>query len=144
MTDGFSLDGIEEALDGLDDIEDGIDKAAAAALWQGAQEVHRDAATITPVQFGHLKDSYVVDKPKIRGNRLRVLVGYSANYALWVHERTELNHKVGDAKFLTRAIDQQMGDFANKLAKRTAKNIKAKKFILPGRDAGPDYDGGVS
>ena len=35
------------------------------------------------------------------GSKMRLVVGYSAPYALYVHENLEMHHQVGKAKFLT-------------------------------------------
>jgi hypothetical protein len=130
-------------MDQIEDIGEALENAAAGALWQNAQDVQRVASTKIPVKTGHLRRSYVVDVPRIRPGAISVVVGYGAHYALWVHERTELTHTNGQAKFLTVAIDEEAGDFAEKLAKRTAALAKKGGGLIPQRDSGPDYNGSV-
>lgn len=42
-----------------------------------------------------------------------VIVGYTANYAIYVHENLEAKHTVGQAKFLEEPARRLRGDMAN-------------------------------
>ena len=48
----------------------------------------------------------------------RVQVGYSKNYAIWVHELTHLNHKVGQAKFLEQPMRQYHREILDIVARK--------------------------
>lgn len=68
---------------------------------------------LTPHESGHLRESCYTDV-KIKGSFLGLtsakvvgIIGYTADYAVYVHERTELHHEPPtQAKFLETAIKQ--------------------------------------
>lgn len=53
-----------------------------------------------PVDTGRLRASAIVTPVQKEGNEYYCEVGYGTEYAIYVHERTELKHKVGKAKYL--------------------------------------------
>lgn len=66
-----------------------------------------------------------------------VRVGYTAAYAIYVHERTELYHKVGQAKFLEQPMRTEAAEMARIVAvtmERTkdikASHIEAAKHLV--------------
>lgn len=62
-------------------------------------------ADYVPVAIGTLQGSGFVELPKITGTRVTVAMGYGGAaklYALKVHERTDIPHKHGQAKFLEK------------------------------------------
>ena len=92
-------------------------QAAAVALNEVAEVTMTDAKERTPVQYGRLKASgNVATYATTRSLRARLVFG--TEYCVWVHERLELRHKVGEAKFLERAM--------SKTALTFAADIKAK------------------
>lgn len=101
--------------------------ALTAALYQEGQQIARDSRDRTPIDTGLLRDTIYVRRPRI-GNP-DVEIGYGAFYAVFVHERTELRHKVGSAKFLQRAINRAMRGYVRRITARTSKNIKSKSGI---------------
>lgn len=60
---------------------------------------------MTPVDTGNLRAGTYTELLEISGN-VGVEIGYTANYAVFVHERTELHHNFGQAKFLEEALKQ--------------------------------------
>jgi hypothetical protein len=48
-------------------------------------------------------------------NQLILVVGYSQHYALEVHERTDIRHRVGQAKYLEQAARSSEKDVVNML-----------------------------
>jgi hypothetical protein len=137
----MKIEGLKDLEKALGDMEENHPKAFAAALWQNAQELQRWSVQRTPKKTGFLRQSYVVDKPDISGNKVTVLVGYSARYALWVHEISK-NYSKGDWKFLERAIDEASSGWEERLAKRTQKLIERGTFTVPDADTGKDFDRG--
>lgn len=138
----FDLKGEKRARKRLKKISGKFPKQVGAAMWQTAQDIHRVAAPRTPVDTGHLRRSYVVDKPRIKGGEITVLIGYSAHYALWVHERTEMSFRVGGAKFLSSAVDEAAKTFAQKVAKRADRLIEKGDDSVPNADSGKDFSRG--
>ncbi len=46
-----------------------------------------------------------------------VVVGHGANYALFVHENLQASHKVGEAKFLERSVQENQASVVGELKK---------------------------
>lgn len=66
--------------------------------------LQRESQKVVPVDTGNLKNS-AGTKPVGFGWHTDVIVYYTAAYAVYVHERTELTHKKGKmAKFLERPM----------------------------------------
>lgn len=80
-------------------VRDIHEKAVHDALMELAFEVLKEAKKRTPVDTGFLRDSGTVE---VEGDKIKVV--FKAKYALPVHERTEVSHAVGEAKFLENAF----------------------------------------
>jgi hypothetical protein len=52
--------------------------------------------------------------------------GPSAPYAVYVHERTELWHKIGEAKFMERTLKESAPHWMNRIASRVNLNRMVK------------------
>lgn len=91
-------------------------------------EIMRDALQPTfdksqvyvPHQTGALKNSGYLEIVEFRGNP-KVEIGYgrggSPDYAVYVHEMVEIPHRAPtQAKFLERAVNEDMQDIADRLA----------------------------
>ncbi len=57
---------------------------------------------------------------KVKNPNVRLVVGYEAEYAVWVHERLDVYHENGQAKFL----EQPARQFAAALGKYVAKRMR--------------------
>lgn len=83
----------------------GIKKRTRAGIRIACLLIRRRAQQKTPVDTGNLKNTaftHVVDSRKGPIGT----TGYTAAYAPWVHERMEIPHDTGEAKFLQRAIEE--------------------------------------
>jgi hypothetical protein len=81
--------------------------AAVVAIEQFANHVLGEAQALAPVDTGFLKASgYVapVGDPGEGGGPLSFTIGFNAHYALIVHERLDVHHPQGQAKFLETAM----------------------------------------
>lgn len=77
------------------------------AMVLAAEQIIGDAAELCPVKTGTLKASGTVDDSHVGkgdGDLGFVRFGFNTAYAAAVHERTELRHEQGQAKFLEAAI----------------------------------------
>ncbi len=88
------------------------------ALTEFGGEVQRYSVTLTPVDTGDLRGSSYTGEPESNNNSgLKVEVGYERDvlpenaYSVYVHERTELHHDVGQAKFLETALQTKEPEF---------------------------------
>jgi hypothetical protein len=94
--------------------------AIAQAMYLGGLDIVEIAIPLTPVEFGNLRREFHVAEPAdILSNGLVMKIWNSQNYAVYVHERLELKHKEGQAKFLEAAIIEARGWWKDRLLKRT-------------------------
>lgn len=78
----------------------------------------------TPVEFGPLRASLTL---VVRNDNRKIVIefgagGPSAPYALYVHERTELFHKIGEAKFIERPLKEIAPHWNARIARRISLN----------------------
>lgn len=104
--------------------------AAMRALKEEADAIMEESRNQVPVDTGTLKESAYVEEPQVAGNEIVVNFGYggpndkvnpksgkpASEYAIYVHERTDLKHPTGKAKFLEdplnnalRGMDERIG-----------------------------------
>lgn len=106
----------------------GYVRAMGAAVYQQGLRVDVSSVLRTPVDTGRLRASHYVGPPT--GRNLEVEVGNGTDYAVFVHERTELNHAAGTgAKFLKKAIDEVRRGYARKLLELAQANFEAKRGV---------------
>ena len=81
-------------------------RAYRAALGKILLNVERESIKRTPIDTGNLRRSAAGNATVYSANKkgAKGTVYYTANYAVYVHERTELRHTVGEAKYLQNAI----------------------------------------
>lgn len=91
------------------------------ALLEEAHVERAESMRRTPVEFGPLRASHEVLKPKVNGRDISVSIvvgGPSAPYAWYVHENLEAFHKVGQAKFLESTVLESRDHFPARVARR--------------------------
>lgn len=74
-----------------------------AGLRQEGEKAMTEAKQETPVDTGVLRASGIVDGPHNDGGSVWLELGFggaASSYALIVHERTDVHHPVGKAKYL--------------------------------------------
>ncbi len=95
--------------------------AIAQGLYEQAETIMTKAKALTPVDTGNLRASGHVLPPHLEGSQLVVTLGFggpAASYAVWVHERLNVHHPVGQAKFLETAVLEAMRTLKSELARR--------------------------
>lgn len=96
-----------------------------AAIYEEGLALMAVSQPKVPVDTGRLRGSAYVTPPiEQQNNSPLVEVGYGTDYAIWVHERTELNHTTGEAKFLEKAVNERSGGYTQRIANRTQRNIE--------------------
>lgn len=95
-----------------------------AAMYQEGLALQAEAQRRTPVEYGTLRASAFTT---IAPSKTKVEVGFGADYAYWVHERTELRHVVGEAKFLINAFHARASGYLERLAGRVRRLVKARR-----------------
>lgn len=96
----MALKGMEEVLDSLNRELAKVENLSVRGLYKAGLQVQSLSQSRTPVRFGFLKGSAFTRKE----GGLRVSVGYTAAYALHVHENLEARHTNGQSKFLESAL----------------------------------------
>lgn len=94
---------------------------AGRALYQEALVIQRESMKRTPVDTGALRASHETKQPDTTGGEVSVRIvvgGPAAPYALFVHERLDVHHPVGQAKFLESAVLEAARDLPSRLAAR--------------------------
>jgi hypothetical protein len=96
----------------------GLAKAGAAQRAAALHAVDRfgehligDAQQLTPVKTGALQASGTTTTAQIDGETITKLMGFNTDYAAAVHERLDLNHAVGQPKFLETAMRENAPKF---------------------------------
>ncbi len=105
--------------------------AARTFLYSAGNEIMEESRKRAPVDSGDLRRSAYVTIPKTTGDKTEFEFGYggaAAAYAIPQHERTELSHRQGEAKFLDNAVSSEMAG-ARRIALR-----KAKRAFVSGKD----------
>lgn len=101
-----------------------------AALSELGEDIMAESKSkYVPVATGNLRDTGHVGQPMQQGNTTSVTLSYggpAAPYAVTVHERLDVNHPVGQAKYLERPLmeaafgtpsaAQQVADYIRKEA----------------------------
>lgn len=72
----------------LNAVGDNLPRVVAMGLYKLGLEIIRRAARTVPVDTGRLRASSFVVPPESISNGWRVVLGYGARYAIWVHEGT--------------------------------------------------------
>lgn len=99
MTASFVIEGEDELMAKLKAMWPKFSNAAVKGCMDWADDVMNEAKRITPVDTGALRASgYTQTMSGPEG--VEIGIGFSANYALYVHENLEAHHDVGQAKFL--------------------------------------------
>ena len=80
-----------------------MSSAMDAAVLQSAETVMTESKELCPVATGALRDSAVAASD-VSDDVINAAVGYTASYALYVHERLDVTHVNGEAKFLEKAL----------------------------------------
>ena len=103
-------------------------KAIQEALEEEADKILAMAQTLTPVDTGRLKESGRVIKPRRDATKTKfeyVIIfggiqvrGLFIDYALEVHERTDVPHRVGQAKYLSTAFRMALPGLAKRIEAR--------------------------
>ena len=121
MAKSFELKGLPEVLGTLKKIEGKVPRNAGRALYEEALIEQKESMARTPVEFGTLRNSHETSLPSYKGDELSVEIkvgGPAAPYAVAVHERLDVSHKAGQAKFLESTLLGSAKYMLQRIAKR--------------------------
>jgi hypothetical protein len=111
--------------------EDKVIGALGKALFAEGKEVIEEAAKQVPVDTGALLRSRFVTPPIKKKDEVKVVCGFGTDsvvnpktgqptkdYAIYVHERLDVKHPVGKAKFLEDPLNEARVGLEKRLAAR--------------------------
>lgn len=101
------------------------DEMGLAALDEAAAIIE-EAQRRVPVDTGALRHSAFIGKVKRTGDDAQVDFGFLAPYAKIQHDNESYNHKIGEAKYLEKAIRSKGVLFKVKLSDRTTRQMRAR------------------
>lgn len=113
-----NIRGLREFKRNLNTVVNGLGPVSyKKALIRGLIIIEGESMRRTPVDTGKLRSSAAGNSriTQIKNSGAKGIVFYTANYAIYVHERTELKHTNGEAKFLQNAISAVMGQIRKDL-----------------------------
>jgi len=93
----------------IEELKRKLPTAIERILWEEGQKVMNESVPLCPIDTGRLRASRYVRTPKTTGNRTTMELGYSTDYAVYVHENLEAYHKPPtQAKFLETPLRQHL------------------------------------
>jgi hypothetical protein len=122
---GIELSGTEELTKALSVFGELAKEMLGKALYREAEYIMSDAKQLCPVDTGNLRASGHVTQPEVTGESVSVVLGFggpAVKYALPVHERLDVHHPNGQAKYL----EQPMLAAAKNLESRLASYMRGK------------------
>lgn len=104
---------------------EGLQDALSAAIYKESLELIGESVKRVPVRVGILRASAYAAPPKNTPRGPEGEVGYGTEYALPVHERIEVFHRVGGPKYLESVMLERIKGYKNRIADSTSKNFAA-------------------
>lgn len=129
---GGDLKGGRELRAKLQAMATGMPGAIAAALLEWGYSVMGQSVRLVPVCTGRLRSSAYVEVQEESG-RLVLHLGYGTDYALIVHERLDVRHPHGQAKYLQQPLEAALAGFGAFMAARVPELLKSGATAPVGR-----------
>jgi hypothetical protein len=112
---------ISKLLAGFAQAKERARAAALKAINEFGEHVIGDAQQMVPVDTGALAASGTTLPAVEKGNTVEKVIGFNTDYAAAVHERLDVHHEQGQAKYLETAVREN----ASKLSQYVADRVKA-------------------
>lgn len=125
----IQLKGMEKVIEKIQELKADLPPAMAGALhFYATQVVKHSQDNYVPVLTGALRDSGFAriiketeEEQEVEGGFGGYSHGKDVDYAVWVHERLDVKHEVGTAKYLEKALkdyedkfEEVAGDYLKK------------------------------
>jgi len=133
----WELTGIEALITRLSKSRTAFHTAAAAAVYQEANEIFNESQRVVPVRFGILAASGHVTAPTVHNDYVETTIGYggaASAYALIVHERVygakgKIWHKrPTKAKYLSDPVNEAARGIEERLSRRMTVSSRGGLF----------------
>lgn len=99
---------VREFLNGLNsEARKRAEAAGVRAVNRFGEHVIGQAQVLTPVKTGALNQSATTQPARLTRSDISKVVGFNTDYAAAVHERLDLHHDQGQAKFLETAMRKE-------------------------------------
>lgn len=121
------LKGLANVTKNLRKVVTDADRAVGLAIRAEAFGIMAESIPQVPVLTGRLRASGTTGRVKITASGPQVRIGYGTDYGLAVHEKMEVHHPVGNAKFLERPVNAAKRGYAARVARR-AKRLAGGKL----------------
>lgn len=114
------IDSPKEIVESLTALRDRAPAELAEGIWRFASTVMNESAKICPVDTGFLRGSRYINKPVMYEDEINLNLGYSAEYAIYVHENLLAQHKPPtQAKFLEVPLIQHAPEMLEEIVQIT-------------------------
>ncbi len=110
---GIDMDAVS-MLSSLDYLQQNFAAIVQATLDDGARDLKRQAALITPIDTGELVTSAVVRRTGKSSSNVSASLSYEAPHAFWVHERN-LRYRHGSWHYLSDPTKDYQAQAAQRL-----------------------------
>lgn len=131
MSGPIEITGTDEVMRELARLANDFPEATAAALYEEGVAIEAASVPLVPVDTGRLRATHYTTPPTDSGTALGpvVTVGYGTDYALPVHERMDVHHDTGQAKYLETPLKAAASGFAGRMAARIKRMVEAGKGL---------------
>lgn len=125
----LEVEGIADLLGKLTRVRESIHYGVGAGLYAVGQNIRSTSMDKTPIDTGALKGSHYVTEPEgPESGDPHVIIGCGGGpaepYAIVQHERLDLKHPEGEAKFLEKAAKEEAAGAQALVAKYARKYIE--------------------
>lgn len=107
----LELRGIDEVRRRLGLAQEALTEGMAAGLKALGENVRGNSMGRAPVDLGVLRNSHYVTEPEVDGDTISLTIGCGGGpaepYAIVQHERLDLRHPEGEAKFMENAAKEE-------------------------------------
>lgn len=131
MSFGNVIKGLAELAKAIDEQTKLHEGALGAALYQEGIELDAKAVAQMPVDTGRMRATHYVTRPQKDADGSVIETGVGTDYAVYVHEREEIPHEVGSAKFYETALNEIRGGYAERIKERTKENLARGVTMVP-------------
>lgn len=128
----LDLRGLRELRRSLQTVaRDRLIEAFAAALYDEGLKVDARAQEedMAPWDTGRMKGTHYVSPPTESGTTLICEIGYGVDYSIFVHERTEVRHPHGQAKWLQKTLGEVARGFLERIGRKTARALELRLSV---------------
>lgn len=122
------VSGVSNVVKNIRKAQKAHERGVAIGLIRAGLFAQRKSQQVVPVDTGNLKGS-AFTRAEGQGFNTDVHVGYTASYAIYVHERLDLRHKPGkQAKYLSQPVEQHKDEIVKIVVDSALKAFKAAQF----------------